>query len=157
MKAGHRGQQESVRTWKNCIIFLTLFPKNYILWQQTNMSRSCDPYSHIKKRKNITIFWIARNNKQESTSFSLVLHTFYLPCENWNFFEQQIKEYTVGKKFSFGKHVLKTQTHCVRVKNFIMSAFVISLARFALQPVFNARCYSRDYSRVMNELHVTVC
>ena len=41
------------------IIFLALFHQNYILWQQTNMSRSCDPYSNIKKRKNITIFQIS--------------------------------------------------------------------------------------------------
>ena len=26
------------------IIFLVLFPKNYILWQQHNTSRSCDPH-----------------------------------------------------------------------------------------------------------------
>ena len=26
------------------IIFLTLFPRNYILWQQHNMNRSCNPY-----------------------------------------------------------------------------------------------------------------
>ena len=29
------------------IIFLTLFPKNYIIWQQHNMSWSCDPSSDI--------------------------------------------------------------------------------------------------------------
>ena len=41
------------------ITFLALFPKNYIHWQQHNMSRSCDPYSHVKKREK-TIFQIVR-------------------------------------------------------------------------------------------------
>ena len=45
----------------------------------------------------------------------LTLQLIYLLCENWNFFERQIKEYTTGKKYSFAKHVLEMQTHSVRI------------------------------------------
>ena len=62
-------EKESPVSMGGAIILLALFPQTYIIWQQHNMSPSCDPYSQIKdvkKKKNIPI---PRNNKQESTSF----------------------------------------------------------------------------------------
>ena len=40
-------EKESHFSMGGAIIFLALFPQNYIHWQQHNISRSCDTYSHF--------------------------------------------------------------------------------------------------------------
>ena len=76
----------------------------------------------------------------------LTLQLIYLLCENWNFFERQIKEYTMGKKYSFAKHVLETQTQCVRVKTSIKSGgksqFSLSFLSFTANDV-RRKIYTR--------------
>ena len=61
------------------------------------MSPSCDPYSHIKKRKKNTIFLIPRNNKPESNFCSLVLPT----ASSGN--DVRRKLYTVGIRLTVEK------------------------------------------------------
>ena len=49
-------EKESSLSMGGAIIFLALFPQNYIHWQQHNMSCTCNTYSRIKKRKRYKLY-----------------------------------------------------------------------------------------------------
>ena len=58
------------------IIFLTLFPQNYIHWQQHNVSRSCDPCIKSSAKSQFYVSFLASKvNDVTRKLYSVEIHS----------------------------------------------------------------------------------